>query len=60
MIRPCGSFGQAQLLHLGRRGYGDEGYPTDVLEVFPHGTHMGPDTGYYSSAPEITFVFTLA
>ena len=26
------------LLHLGRRGYVDEGFPTCVLEAFPLGT----------------------
>ena len=40
------------VLHLDRRGYGDEGYPADVLEAFPHGTHMGPDTGICSSVPQ--------
>ena len=47
------------MLHLGRRGYGDEGFPTDDLEAFPHGTHMGPDTGFNSSAPQLTFLFSL-
>ena len=48
------------MLHLGRRRYGDEGFPSDVLEAFPHGTHMGPDTGFNSSAPLLTFLFSLA
>ena len=26
------------LPHLGRRGYNDEGFPTNVLKVFPLGT----------------------
>ena len=48
------------MLHLGRRGYGDEGFPADVLEAFPRGIHMGPDTGFYSSVPQIILLFSLA
>ena len=43
------------MLHLGRRRYGDEGFPANALEAFPRGTHMGPDTGIYSSVPQSLF-----
>ena len=45
--------------NLGHRGYGNEDFPTNVLKAFPLGTKGRISTDYYSSVPQITFVFSL-
>ena len=43
------------MLHLGRRGYGDEGCPADVLEAFPHDTRTVPGNGNCAGVPQPLF-----
>ena len=58
MVRPLGSFGQAQLATPGPPSVWQRGLSHKRSLGFSS-RHKGPETGYYSSAPQITFVFSL-